>query len=251
MNLKKNNDRKGLAGTILFHAIIALLMLLWAFAPPIEEDEDDGGVLVSFGEVDGGGPEDINSVAEEIEESTPPEASDPVDDPVITNDDVNAPVLEEKKKEKVTEKKKEEPTIDKEMQERIERMKKANAEKSKSSGPEGGDGPKGDKNSTEPGKGGSGKGTIGSGISYNLKGFKITGSANIENEKQEFGTVVLDICVDKSGRLLSINRGAGTTNLSQHLFDLSKRAVSDYSFIPQGSVENTNCGTITIVYKPK
>jgi len=254
MDVKRENDRKGLAGTILFHAIIALLMLLWAFTPPQPKDEDDGGVLVSFGDIDGGGPEDISSVAEQTEqteESSPDEViPETEDDPVITNDDATAPeVVEEKKKiDEPPEEKK--PEVNKRMQDAINKLKQKNADKNSSSGDGPKDGPKGDQTSTNPGPGGSGGGLKGSGFGVSLNGFAVSGNPVIENRTQDYGKVELDFCVDKNGNIIgeSIAIGRSSTTSSKHLISLTKQGLRQLNIKPKSGVTNGGCGSITVEY---
>lgn len=255
MNLKKNDDRKGLAGTILVHAIIALLMLLWAFAPPMVDDEDDGGVMVSFGEIDAGGPENVSAVAEESEESqesTPSENQpDEAEDPLITNEDVEAPEVVEQteKTDEPPEEKK--PEINRRMQEAINKLKKKNADKSQSSGDGSKDGQQGDPNSTQPGQGGPGGGLTGAGFGVSLNGFNVSGNPVIENSTQDFGKVELDFCVDKSGRILenTITIGRRSNTSSQHLQDLAKRGLLQLTIKPKQGINNGGCGSIIVEYR--
>lgn len=256
MNLREDNDRKGLAGTILVHAIVILLMLLWGFKGPDVQDEDEGGVLVSFGEIDAGGPEETNAVAEQTEqteESVPEEPTiDPVDDPVITNDDATAPEMVEKKQTKpVTEPPEEKkPEVDKKLQDAINKLKQRNSDKNSSSGDGTKEGPKGDPNAQTSGPGGVGGGLKGSGFGVTLNGFNVSGNPVIENSSQDFGKVVLDFCVDNKGRIIeeSISTGRGSTSNSTHLINLTKRGLRQLNIAPKPGVENGGCGSIVVEY---
>jgi len=254
MNLKKSNDRQGLAGTILVHVIIALLMLLWAFAPPMVDDEDDGGVMVSFGEIDAGGPENTSEVSEQTEqaqESTPSEEQpEETEDPVVTNEDVDAPEVVEQteKTDEPPEEKK--PEIDRRMQEAINKLKKKNSEKSSNSGDGPKEGQQGDPNSDQPGQGGPGGGLTGAGFGVSLNGFNVSGNPVIENSTQDFGKVELDFCVDKDGRILpnSITIGRRSTTSSRHLQDLAKRGLMQLTIKPKQGITNGGCGSIIVEY---
>lgn len=256
MNLRKDNDRKGLAGTILVHAILILLMLVWGFTGPDVRDEDEGGVLVSFGDPDAGGPETENAVAEQteqMEESAPEEPTpDPVEDPVITNDDATAPEMVEKKKpQPVTEPPEEKkPEVDRKMQEAIQKLKNRNSDKNSSSGDGTKEGPKGDPNAPNSGPGGTGGGLKGSGFGVTLNGFNVSGNPVIENSSQDFGKVVLDFCVDKSGKIVeeSISTGRGSTTNSQHLINLTKRGLRQLNISPKSGDVNGGCGSIEVSY---
>ncbi len=101
------------------------------------------------------------------------------------------------------------------------------------------------------GKGSPNRGDSGSRINYNIKGFGLAHVPPLVNSSREFGTVTLLFCLDTEGKLLSVKRGGQPqTTLSSHLEELSKKFVNGMTFIPIGGVpEETNCGTITFVYK--
>lgn len=254
MDLKKENDRKGLAGTVLFHAIVILLMLLWAFTVPEQPDEDDGGVMVSFGEVDAGGPQDISAVAEQTEqteESSPDEVTPEIDDdPVITNDDATAPEVVKKKKKVDEPPEEKKPEVNERMRKAIEAMKRKNADKSSNSGDGSKEGPKGDQTNTNPGPGGTGGGLKGSGFGVSLNGFAVSGNPVIENSSQDYGKVVLEFCVDKNGKILTetIRSGRGSTTQSAHLTNLTKRGLKQLRIRPKTNVANGGCGSIVVEY---
>lgn len=254
--LSRDNDRKGLLGTILFHVMLFLILLITGFGNVEPIDTDNGGVTVSFGEPDEGG-DDSRPAASESE-STPPPASSSEESLETTEEEapevVTSPVPKPKTETKPnTETKPTEeetkPSIDPRMKAAIEKMRKA-----REAGGGQGDGPKpgteGQPDGSENGDpDGTGKGTLGNGISYNLKGFQVANMPEIKNEKQSFGTVVVKLCVNKSGKIVSTSFGRESTTTDSYLYEISERAVRQLTIKPVGAgITDTNCGTITITF---
>lgn len=98
-----------------------------------------------------------------------------------------------------------------------------------------------------PGSGG------GTGINVNLKGRKILKRPNVTDNSQETGTVVVEITVDKNGKVVSaVPGGQGSTTTSKRLYDLSKLKALECQFDVTNNPDNIlQKGTITFVYKYK
>jgi outer membrane biosynthesis protein TonB len=261
MNLSKEHDRKGLVATIFIHTIIFLLMLVWVMAEADDMVDQAGGVEVSFGEPDAGGPEDISQSAEDMAESTP-EPSPPVNTPdadqMVTQDVEDAPEVkatnqtttDNTTKEPVQEKPKEQPkpTIDKGLQDRLKKIGKGkkNSETTTSTGGGKKTGPLGDRDADQAGKGGKSTGTMGN-FSFSLTGFTVSHAPTIKNESQDDGTVIIQVCLDHSGNIKSVNKVGGTST-SIYLKNLSINAVKKFKFQAIGDRSETNCGTISFNY---
>lgn len=263
MDLNHEHNRKGLVATILIHSIIFLLMLIWIMGEAKDMEEPAGGVEVSFGDPDAGGPSDISQVANTTPAAAPPSNPDPSetqnDNPVVTNDDADQPEMDNSKQktQKTTNTdpvkdptKTEEPTISA-AQKAIQAFKdrqKANSDKTTSTGDGPKDGPKGDPGSTKKGPGGQSSGTMGN-VNYNLDGFGISKNPNIINTSQDDGSVKISFCVDSKGKLITNTvRVSGGTATSTYLKNLSKNAIKQFEFYPFGDQAATNCGTITFNY---
>jgi hypothetical protein len=256
--LSRANDRKGLLGTILFHVMLFLILLITGFGSVEPIDTDNGGVTVSFGEPDEGG-DDSRPAASESE-STPPPASSSEESVETTEEEapevVTSPVPKPKTETKPntetkpTEQETKQAAIDPRMKAAIDKFKK-----SQEAGGGKGDGPKpgeeGRPDGSENGDpDGTGKGTLGNGISYNLKGFQVANMPEIKNEKQSFGIVVVKLCVNRAGQITTNKAGApGSTTTDSYLYEISERAVRQLTIKPVGSgINDTNCGTITITF---
>ena len=261
MNLSKEHDRKGLVATIFIHTIIFLLMLVWVMAEADDMVDQAGGVEVSFGEPDAGGPEDVSQSAEETVQSNP-EPSPPVNTPdadeVVTQDVEDAPEVETTNQNttpttttepvKKTPKEDPKPTIDPKLKDRLSQIGKGkkNSDKTTSSGSGTKSGPLGDRDADQAGKGGKSSGTMGN-FSFSLTGFTVSSAPSIKNESQDDGTVIIQVCLDHSGNIKSVNKVGGTST-SIYLKNLSINAVKKFKFQAIGDHSETNCGTISFNY---
>ncbi len=259
MDLTHDHDRKGMVATVLIHSIIFLLMLIWVMGEAKDMEEPEGGVEVSFGDPNAGGPESISQVSTPQTSQPPPsnpsESKSETDNPMVTNDDVDQPEVENTAKstpksqttEPVKEPVKQEPTISKEMQDALNRFKKNNSNKTTSTGDGPKKGPKGKPTETKKGPGGQSTG-LGNGVSYNLTGFGITQNGDIINERKDDGSVTVEFCLDKSGNFLPGSVRVKKSTGSQYLRELTLKSMNLFTFQPMGEQENSNCGTITINY---
>jgi outer membrane biosynthesis protein TonB len=92
---------------------------------------------------------------------------------------------------------------------------------------------------------GSGRGT-GAG-NYNLAGRKVVTKPAPRYTCNEQGTVVIQITVDQSGKVIKAERGRGTTNSAQCLFDQAKQAAINTKF--DAGTAATQVGTIVYNFK--
>jgi len=261
MDLSKEHDRKGLVATVLIHTIILLLMLIWVIGQAEDMiDDPAGGVEVSFGEPDNGG--SANRVETTPTETTPTPKSNPSpavtpEDPVVTNDQSDAPEVETSPTPQQTNpstttndepaKESSEPSIS-EAQKALERFKnrKKTGGQNQSTG-DGKDGPKGQPDARKPGKGGNSKGSHG-GHDYDLDGFGVAKWPSVRNQSQEDGNVKVYLCINNRGEVIR-NRVIGGTTTSTYLKNLSKDAVKKMTFSLTNTDKEMHCGTITFKYR--
>ena len=89
-----------------------------------------------------------------------------------------------------------------------------------------------------------GKGTIGDGLGDR----GLLYAPKISDTSQREGIVVVKICVNQSGKVISADfTQKGSTTLDNHLVDLAKRSAMKYKF--QKSKSERQCGNITIDFK--
>lgn len=281
MKLNKD-DIYGLTGSLIFHAIIFLV--LWLTVLKAEIPEDDGGILVNFGNVDASaGTFEPKYTGQELPQettTTPPPAAKPVEEvkeELVTQDLEESVSLNEEKKKKEEQKKKEEEEKrrieeEKELQRQIEAEKKRKAEeqrkkeqaiKDKIAGAFGigsaegnnqGDAGEGSGNQGSPfgnSDHGANEGVGGYG-SFNLNGRSI-GAGGLPRPAytiQEEGRIVIDITVNPKGDVISASIGRGTNidnaSMRKSALDAARRA--KFNSI---NGANNQSGTITYLYKFK
>lgn len=103
----------------------------------------------------------------------------------------------------------------------------------------------GDK-STGGGTSGTGGGTIGIGGGISGRGVKFP---EINNPYNEFGDVVVSVCVDNNGNVTDARTTRGTTTSSSRLKALAVKKAKQFKFESNDIPEQ--CGTITIKFKPQ
>jgi len=274
---------KGIAGTIILHLAILALCLLFGFSVP-PPPETELGILVNFGTDDTGMGLIEPSAPASQEDASPPPPSEPEivtdDEPILTQDTEEAPEVkkvdpeaERKRQEQIEAERihreqleaerirKEQEEIDRKKIEAeqkrqadiTDRTKKAlegsrNAGTSSTSeGVAGGEGnqgvPSGDLNSQNRGDGG---GTGNSGISYDLGGRGFQKLPLPQYDSQEEGRVVVEVSVDRSGKVIQANPGfKGTTILDDYLLRVAKEAALQASFDAKPDAPAIQKGTIT------
>ena len=242
-NISHNNNNKGIIGTIAFHLAIALLLIFIGFSPPLPTFPDPEGIIINFGtDIQGAGivePQDIQSEPQATEVSvTEVEA--------LTQDFQEAPAIEEKKTQETIIK--EEKVV-----EEVEEPRKVNPfalykgnDSNDSEGITSGDGNQGSEDGSKDSKNYYGNGLGNKGIGYSLKGRAPIGKfpepayppGNIS------GKVVVNIKVDKYGRVIAVSEGKGSTTSNTSLIRAAKKAAWKARFNEDfNSIEQT--GTIT------
>ena len=271
MRLNKD-DIYSLIGTLVFHG--AIFLILWFTVLRSEVPEEDGGVLVNFGNINAaaGTFEPSNTGQALPQEATTPPPSTPEPqaeapkEELITQDLEESVALEEKKKKEEEEKRlAEEKRKQEEEQKRLaeERRKKEQAISNRVAGAFGigtaqgnsqGDAATGTGNQGSP-FGNSDQGLnegVGGYGSFNLNGRSI-GAGGLPRPAytvQEEGRIVINITVDPQGNVIfaEIGRGTNIDNASMRTsaLDAAKRAKFN-------SINGTNnqSGTITYLYKFK
>ena len=262
------NKRKGLIATLLIHAIILLLMLQWMLKTDKALAEDDGGLMVTFNTVQSGGPdettefsessesaqEDDQPQSEEVVTETQPTPVQPTNKPeTVTTDAQEAPEVVAEKETKPV---KEERQLDQSLKNRLSKLgrtnKTSNSDKDQRSGDGLGNEGTGSPDADNSGPGGSGIGTQGPGKwDGNFGGFSISGGRTIHADIDETGIVILDICVDKSGKIIINGLAPGTTNYNAQLLKLAKDAANSYKFTPRSGTTTGGCGTFKVTFDIK
>ena len=248
---EKKSKRKGIIGTILFHAFLLAAFLFMGLTyqdpPPAEE-----GISINFGFIDEGfgeiEPEDTEEVTEIVEEEIIEQQIESTEE-IVTQSTVETPTVEKtEKKKKVI--KKEEPKEEVIEEKKPEVNKKAlypgsKKTKTSSEGNKKGDGNQGsidgDQNSEVYEGGGIGK----NGTAYQLGGRKVEFKAKPIYNIQVEGKVVVIITVDRLGNVINAIPGAkGSTTLNKKLLQRAKTAALKTKLDPKQTAPTNQQGKI-------
>ncbi len=248
---EKKAKTKGIIGTVLFHALLLVALLLLALRTPLPLPGEEG-VEVSLGDATTGSgltqPEKIKPV-QRIQPVTPK----PEPKKIIRQEVEEAPALEEEKpdekrvkeevKEKPVEKIKEEPKVNPNA---LYKPHKNDEDESgnQGSGKEPAD--EGKTTGSKESKKNDGVAGMGNGVSFDLKG---RGSVHLPKpayDAPEQGKVVVTIWVNKQGKVTRALEGAkGTTITSLKLRKLARDAALKAVFTPDPNAPDLQKGTIT------
>ncbi len=278
---------KGLAGTIIIHLVLFVLLILVSFSvpPPPEEEE---GILVNFGTDETGLGMIEPSPPAVQEETSPPPPSDVAvksdEEPLLTQNDEEAPEVkkidpeaEKKRIEKIEADKKRRAELEAERirkkQEEDERKKieadqqrqadimnktknalansKNAGTSSTSEGIAGGTGNQGDpRGSVDSNVRGEGGGLGDNGISYDLRGRGFMKLPKPIYDYQDDGRVVVEVSVDRSGKVIQAVPGKkGSTTINEYLLKVAKDAAMEASFEAKPDAPAIQKGTITYNFK--
>ncbi len=258
--LETKNKRIGLTTTILVHIALILVFIFFGMTymdPPPEEE----GITINFGttEMGMGEQQPTEQVAstqnEEQIDNTIEEVSNPTEtaeEEVLTQNNTVAPAVEKKEKKKKEKKEvkevvKEEPKPDKNLSDALSNWKnKSSNNQGEGDTDQNGDQGdiNGDPNSTNRVGGGSGNG-----VTFNLSGRSMLGAPRIKDNSQEEGKVVVDIIVDKTGKVVRATPGArGSTTASSILYDKAKKAAINTKFNANPNAAQEQKGQMTFIF---
>lgn len=107
---------------------------------------------------------------------------------------------------------------------------------------------------TGPGSGSGSGGGSGAGRGTGVGNYQLGGRKNLNTPRPQYrcneeGTVVVQITVNRSGKVIKAERGRGTTNSAQCLFDQAKAAALDTKFDSSDSAPETQVGKIIYNFK--
>jgi TonB family protein len=257
--LKDNKKYRinGIIGTVIFHMMIVALLIFLGFttALPLPGEE---GVEVNLGsDMEGLGKiQPIKSATVE-KILPPPTARENIEEEIVTQDIEPAPVIESKEEEITKEKpvikppaeniepeeSKKEPEINPAA---LYKGKSKDPNTSNSEGITGKEGDQGKPEGTIDAKEYLGKGGFGDGNNWDLEGRKPSFLPKPASTFQENGTVVVQITVNKYGKVIkavAIDKGSNTTNTT--LRRLAEQAALKAIFNADMNAAEFQRGTIT------
>ena len=252
---EKKSKRKGIIGTILFHALLMVAFLFMGLKyqdpPPAEE-----GISINFGFSEQGlgevEPESTEELTEIVEEEIIKQQIESTEE-IITQSLVETPVVEktEKKKKIIKKEEQKEELIEEKKPEVNKKALYIGSKKTKptSEGNKKGDGKQGsidgDPNSEIYEGGGIGK----NGTAYQLGGRKVEFKAKPIYNLQVEGKVVVIITVDRLGNVINAITGAkGSTTLNKQLLQRAKTAALKTKFDPKQTAPTNQQGKIVYLF---
>lgn len=259
MKIKKD-EFKGIAGTIIFHALLLVALMFAALRTPLPLP-DEGGVEVNLGNSEEGmgmiQPEQLS----QAKASSPPprRASEP--DEIVTEDSEEAAAIQPKKEVKPKEVAIKEPS-------KVERKEPVAPPQPKvdpralfpgksstggTGGSEGITGKPGDQGvptGSAGAKNYEGTGGSGSGVSFSLSGRSSRQIPRPSNNFSNEGIVVVTIFVNRAGIVTRVISGAqGTTTSNLQLRQLAEQAARQAKFSPKEDAPEEQKGTITYIFE--
>lgn len=251
------DDRKhkfrGIAGTLVFHMIIVMILLFLGFSTPLPLPGDEG-VEVNLGSSEMGlGDFQPEEPARSMPATPPPAKVEKVDEEVVTQDTEEAPAVEESK-ETTQEEQAVEPVEEQEVVEKAPEVNPAALYKGKSNqaaentseGIAGGEGDQGATGGDKESKNYLGKGGFGDGPDWSLAGRTPRYLPKPSSTFTENGTVAVQITVNKFGKVvkaIAVDRGSNTTNAK--LRKLAEQAALKAEFNAKLDAAELQRGTIT------
>jgi len=244
--LKDKNKRIALIGTVLFHALLLLILLSFYLEPPYPP-RPEIGLEVNLGNSDDG----VGAVQPETPQETV--ATPPPTPQEVTNTE-HVVTQEQEKTVQVNNKPKAEkpqPKVEKPQEEPKPQIddrfvfKKKDKTKGGSEGKTGKPGDQGRENGTPDATNYVGDGG-GNGISFYLKGRKSKRLPKPVYDSEEQGTVIVKVWVNQSGKVINaVVQEKGTTTADSRLRDMAVKAAKEAVFDANPDAPEVQTGTIT------
>lgn len=245
--IKEKNSRSGVIGTVVVHLLLLLLFISAGMPYQDPPPENEGAMMINFGTTDtGSGDETPTEPASSASENVTPNESSAAED-VLTQNNAEAPVVNSSPTQEQTDLKpaEEKPVVSENLSNAMDAL--TNSEKAKSEGEKEGEGDQGDVNGDPNSKGTSTVG--GSGIGFDLGGRGKMSFKKPENPTQEDGKVVVEIWVNRDGKVLKAKTGArGSTTTNPILQQKAKEAALKAKFKRDENAPFEQKGTKTFVF---
>ncbi|GAB4250104.1 MAG: hypothetical protein Kow0079_03170 [Vicingaceae bacterium] len=249
--VQDKNSRAGMIGTILFHAVLLLLFLIFGLSypdpPPPEE-----GITINFGTSDQGSGEvqtEETSKNEATEESNSSPSNESSSNEVLTQDVEETPAINSSESNTNNESEnntENQPTVSNELNNVLNNA--WNNSSAASEGQTNNEGNQGDING-DPNSNNYTGGGVGNGVTYSLSGRNLLSTPKINDNSQEEGKVVVDITVDKNGKVVKAIPGArGSTTTSPILYKKAKEAALKAKFNAKPNAPEEQKGQMTFIF---
>lgn len=258
---KENRKIIAIAGTLFFHGILVLILLLFALKTPLPLPAEQG-VEVNLGNSDdGAGIEQPQQIQNRKPAPTSPPKTEPgskasKQEKILTEDNPDNPAIPDSKKKTKpkTEKPKTEtksetkpqPSEPKVNPDALYKPSSNSTSSGQNQGITGKPGDQGKINGTPQSDNYTGSGGTGGGISYDLGGRGAMSLPKPSYDSKEQGKVVVTIWVDREGKVIEAREGAkGTTISDSHLRKIAREAALKARFKSDPDAPEKQTGTIT------
>ncbi|MBP5782660.1 MAG: hypothetical protein J6W04_03885 [Bacteroidales bacterium] len=254
MDFEKKTKTTALAVTILVHVGVLIFCLLSAFVTPLPLPGEEG-VEVRFGYSDAGAANDyfVNPAPAQPDEEVSKDdnkliTSQSEDEPYIPEEKDDDKDKKENEKQEIPEVGKPEPVVNPNA---LYKGSKSNSNNSGNSGTSGQSGTGGSEYGNPDSDNLNGLGGSGNGTSFSLEGRSpIGGIPKPEYTSQEQGTIVVEIIVDKKGKVVEATAGVrGTTITDQNLWKKAYEAAMRTKFSAKPDASERQKGTITYNFR--
>lgn len=263
--------KKGIIGTIIFHVIMAAILMFFGYTTPLPLPEEEG-ILINFGDSDDGfgtvepqySEAEPQQSVQEVNESQPQSTSSNSEEGAVTQDFEEAPAIEEqgKKEEKQEVKEETKPVPEEKKTEPKKEERKVNEkalfpgrnrsnDSNSSEGETEGDNNQGSTTGSVDSQNHTGGESMGtSGTSFSLAGRNPESLPKPDYIQQIEGKVVVEITVDKYGSVTSAVPGVkGSTTLDANLLAAAKKAALRAKFDKKPDAPAYQKGTITYYFR--
>ena len=243
MTNKNRNKLYGIITTVVIHATAIVLLFVLCFKTPLPLPGEEG-VEVNLGMYETS-QQDYETTSQQVEET------EEVEEENITFEDEEVPAIEEESEEveeedTVKEVEEEKPVVNQRAMFKAPITK--NADNDKQSDDNKNDMERGIPEGLKDINRYEGHGGSGDGPAYDLGG---RGAKSISSPSKEFseeGTVVVDIWVDKDGRVQRAEIGKGTTIVNSSMLESAKRAALNSIFNKDDKAAELQKGSITYTF---
>lgn len=259
--IETEEEKKSFAITSIIFVILFVLFFylgLTSLDPPPEN-----GIAINFGTTDfGSGNIQPTEAIQSAPKATATKEAAASNDDVLSQDIEEAVVIKEAKKiqptkqtakEEVKPKPKEIPKPSKSTSDALSSLINGPKSDGKAQGGEGNDNIAGDKGSPNGNPYansyyGSGSGS-GNGSGWGLNGRSISSRGKEVQKCNEFGTVVVQITVNRNGNVIAAKYTKGTTNTNPCLVEPALATARKYKWQPDSKAPETQVGFITVNFK--
>jgi TonB family protein len=245
--IQDKNSRKGVIGTVLFHLLLLLLFVQFGMGYQDPPEENQGAMLIDFGNA-GGGSSSASSSDSESESSSDNNSSESAEASSSSQENANTQTDVETVEMNASQNNNSETqeSVSENLNEALEALNNANNNSNNSnsnSNSNNSSNSNGDGNTNGDNTGPS------NGIGFSLGGRGKVSFKKPENPTQEDGTVVVDIWVNRDGKVIKAKPGArGSTTTNPILQKKAEEAAYKAKFKKDPNAPFEQKGTMTFVF---